>query len=174
MDYASQQQPITGASDFVESNNSNSGQSTEVAGAGLVRDENGIVIIGGRPVAMGVAPNPRLIMLALTVTAKKVWKVGDDIYQKTAKGNFPSWSTIRARFWKNESAKDGASERYSAENLERMRRGSAPQRYNQDKGDLESMELSHEPIPARDGGTKFVPRWPQDHAEIDPFRRPGY
>jgi hypothetical protein len=43
-----------------------------------------------------------------------------------------------------------------------------------DKGGMESMELSHEPIPFRDGGTEFVPRWPQDHAAVDPFRFPGY
>ena len=39
---------------------------------------------------------------------------------------------------------------------------------------MESMELSHEPIPARDGGTQVVPRWPQDHGAIGPFRHPGY
>ena len=55
-----------------------------------------------------------------------------------------------------------------------MRKGRAPQRYNADKGGMESMELSHEPIPFRDGGTKFVPRWPQDHAAVDPYRHPGY
>ncbi len=59
-------------------------------------------------------------------------------------------------------------------NLARMRAGNAPQRFNPDKGGTESMELSHEPIPARDGGTQFVPRWPQDHAAVDPYRRPGY
>lgn len=55
-----------------------------------------------------------------------------------------------------------------------MKKGNAPQRYNPDKGGMESMELSHEPIPQRDGGKDFVPRWPQDHAEVDPYRRPGY
>lgn len=55
-----------------------------------------------------------------------------------------------------------------------MRKGGAPQRYNADKGGMESMELSHEPVPARNGGKDFVPRWPQDHAAVDPFRRPGY
>lgn len=49
-----------------------------------------------------------------------------------------------------------------------------PQRYNRDKGGLESMELSHEPIPYRDGGKNVIPRWPQDHANVDPFRFPGY
>lgn len=55
-----------------------------------------------------------------------------------------------------------------------MRRGLAPQRYNADKGGLESMELSHEPIPISRAGTNVVPRWPQDHAAVDPFRFPGY
>jgi hypothetical protein len=39
---------------------------------------------------------------------------------------------------------------------------------------VQAMELSHEPIPFRSGGTDVVPRWPQDHAAVDPFRRPGY
>lgn len=55
-----------------------------------------------------------------------------------------------------------------------MQRGLAPQRYNPDKGGMESMELSHEPIPFRDGGTDFVPRWPCDHAAVDPYRHTGY
>ncbi len=102
------------------------------------------------------------------------WKVGEDVYSLTPKGKAPSWSTVRARTWKNEAAGAEAAEKYGAENLERMAKGRAPQRYNADKGGVESMELSHEPIPARDGGTDFVPRWPQDHAAVDPFRRPGY
>ncbi|ATW25296.1 LysM peptidoglycan-binding domain-containing protein [Candidatus Formimonas warabiya] len=106
--------------------------------------------------------------------AKAGWKVGDDIYAPTAKGNAPSWSTVRQRFWKNEAAKANSSDIYGAENIDRMRRGLAPQRYNPDKGAMESMELSHEPIPFRDGGKNFVPRWPQDHATVDPFRYPGY
>ncbi len=102
------------------------------------------------------------------------WRLGDDVNAVTARGNAPAWSTIRGRFWKNEVASPNAVEKYGAENVERMRRGLAPQRYNADKGAMESMELSHEPIPLRDGGRQFVPRWPQDHAAVDPFRRPGY
>lgn len=43
-----------------------------------------------------------------------------------------------------------------------------------DKGGMESMELSHEPVPDRDGGTEVVPQWPQEHAAVDPYRYPGY
>lgn len=105
---------------------------------------------------------------------KNGWKVGDDVYNQTAKGNDPSWSAVRSRFWKNESAAPDAAKTYGSENLDRMSKGLAPQRYNADKGGIESMELSHEPIPARDGGKDFVPRWPQDHAAVDPYRKPGY
>ncbi|HHX4163205.1 TPA: hemagglutinin repeat-containing protein [Burkholderia contaminans] len=107
------------------------------------------------------------------VTATR-WKRGDDVYTPTAKNNDPSWSAVRSRFWKNEAESADAVAKYGAENVARMKDGSAPQRYNPDKGGMESMELSHEPVPARDGGKEFVPRWPQDHATVDPYRRPGY
>lgn len=81
---------------------------------------------------------------------------------------------MRARFWKNEAARAGTTGQWSAANIERMRRSLAPQRFNYDKGGMESMELSHEPIPMRDGGRTLVPRWPQDHAAVDPYRRTGY
>jgi hypothetical protein len=38
----------------------------------------------------------------------------------------------------------------------------------------ESMELSHEPIPQRDGGTEVAMRWPPDHARVDEFRNLNY
>jgi filamentous hemagglutinin len=101
------------------------------------------------------------------------WKVGEYIYNPTARGE-PSWSTVRSRYWKNQAAQPGAVRRWGADNVQLMRKGRAPQRYNPDKGGMESMELSHEPIPQREGGTDFVPRWPQDHATVDPYRHPGY
>lgn len=96
---------------------------------------------------------------------KNGWKVGDDVYNQTAKGNDPSWSAVRSRFWQNEASAPDAASTYGSENLDRMSKGLAPQRYNADKGGVESMELSHEPIPARDGGKDFVPRWPQESIE---------
>ena len=64
---------------------------------------------------------------------------------------------MRGRFWKNEAANPQIDSNWSQANLDRMSRGLAPQRYNADKGGMESMELSHEPIPYRDGGTNVVP-----------------
>lgn len=51
------------------------------------------------------------------------------------------------------------------------RGGRGPQRVDPNTGELETMELSHEPIPLREGGTDVVPRWPDEHAAIDPHRR---
>jgi RHS repeat-associated protein len=110
---------------------------------------------------------------ATSSTAKVGWGVGDDIHSLTKAGNSPSWSTVRSRFWKNEAANPQYGS-WSDEQLARMSTGRAPQRFNPDKGGVESMELGHEPIPFRDGGTSVLPRWPQDHAAVDPFRRPGY
>jgi hypothetical protein len=45
-----------------------------------------------------------------------------------------------------------------------------PQRTVTETGELETMELSHEPVPLRDGGAEVVPRWPDEHAAVDPHR----
>ena len=45
-----------------------------------------------------------------------------------------------------------------------------PQRINQKTGEVETMELSHEPVPLREGGKEVVPRWPGEHAAVDPHR----
>jgi filamentous hemagglutinin len=58
--------------------------------------------------------------------------------------------------------------------LARDRADTAHLRFHDDDTMSESMELSHEPIPAREGGRDFVPLCPQDHAAHDPYRRPGY
>ena len=117
----------------------------------------------GKPAPSTAKPSP-----------SDAWRVGDDIYKPTAKGEAPNWSTVRARYWKNEAAKSDAAKVHGAENVERMKRGLAPQRYNEQKGGKESKDLSHEPTPAREGGTNVVDRWPQDHAKVDSHRRPGY
>ena len=105
--------------------------------------------------------------------APKGWNVGDDIYSLTKAGNEPAWSTVRGRFWKNEAATPQYGT-WDADQLARMQQGLAPQRFNLDKGGIESMDLSHEPIPFRNGGKDIVPKWPQEHAAGDPYRRPGY
>lgn len=131
----------------------------------------GLTAGGGGLVAKGVGAVAKKLLGPATNSVSKVgWNIGDDIYNLTKAGNSP---TVRSRFWKNEAANPQYGS-WSDEQLARMGTGRAPQRYNPDKGGIESMDLSHEPIPFRDGGTNVVPRWPQDHAAIDPFRRPGY
>ena len=59
------------------------------------------------------------------------------------------------------------------ENLMRMERGLAPQKFNKDVGRMESVELHDEP-PQRDGGLfDFKPMTPAEHAEADAYRHIG-
>jgi filamentous hemagglutinin len=104
---------------------------------------------------------------------KHTWKPGDSPHTPTRVSQTPSDTTVRRREWKNEAESPTRSD-YTPEDLESMQRGRPPTRYNPDKGGMESMERFHEPIPKRDGGTQTVPRWPQEHAAVDPHRRPGY
>ncbi|MCX4704201.1 polymorphic toxin-type HINT domain-containing protein [Streptomyces sp. NBC_01373] len=99
------------------------------------------------------------------------WKLGEDYSKPNKNGVAPSMSTMRKRFWKNEAAEPGAADQYGAANISRMKRGMAPQRQRPD-GSWESMELSHEPIPERDGGMLITPRWPEDHVLMDPGGHP--
>jgi RHS repeat-associated protein len=101
--------------------------------------------------------------------AGKGWHAGEDITKLTAKGRIPSWSAIRKRFWKNKVISNATE--YSAENLQRMKKGFAPQYPNPKNGILESMELHHNP-PQRDGGIwDFIEYTIEEHKSVDPFRR---
>jgi hypothetical protein len=76
----------------------------------------------------------------------------------------------RRAHWKR-LAQDPNSQLTEAQRAEIEARGSrGPQRLNE-FGEIETMELSHEPIPLREGGKDVVPRWPADHAATDPYRR---
>ncbi|MDZ4859535.1 MAG: RHS repeat-associated core domain-containing protein, partial [Candidatus Hydrogenedentes bacterium] len=107
-----------------------------------------------------------------TVLAKPSgWKLGNPIDELTSKGTTPAWSTVRQRYWKNEALNN--PDVYNASNLDRMKRGLAPQRPNPRTGQLESMELHHTP-PQREGGMFNLERvWPDDHALVDVFRKTG-
>ena len=102
----------------------------------------------------------------------KGWKVGSPINNLTRTGDVPTWSTVRARYWKNRAFNAKPSE-FSIQNVERMRNGLAPQRFNEELGEIESMELHHTP-PQREGGLFDVREvWPAEHESIDPFRKTG-
>jgi RHS repeat-associated protein len=79
----------------------------------------------------------------------------------------------RRAAWK-ELAQDPNSSLTDAERAQIEERGwRGPQRFNEQTGEWETMELSHEPIPLREGGTEVVPRWPDEHAAVDPHRQLG-
>ena len=61
-------------------------------------------------------------------SAKKGWKVGDDISNLTSAGKTPSWDTVRSRYWKNQADNPSGSMWYelTSKNRERMQRGKAP------------------------------------------------
>ena len=99
------------------------------------------------------------------------WRQGDPITNLTRQGNVPTWSTIRQRYWKNEALSNPS--KWEASDLERMRRGLAPQRKNLETGVWESKELHHVP-PQREGGLfDFVELWPDEHAAVDTYRYLG-
>ncbi|WP_291377439.1 hypothetical protein [Demequina sp.] len=86
----------------------------------------------------------------------------------TAAGNWPAWSTVRARSWKD--AADSAMEgEYSATNLARMEVGKPPLH---DVVEV-PMELNHITPRWQGGGhtlDNLEPLWPWEHADIDPYR----
>ena len=61
-------------------------------------------------------------------SAKKGWKVGDDISNLTSAGKTPSWDTVRSRYWKNQAANPSGSSLYkrTEDNIIRMETGRAP------------------------------------------------
>ena len=97
----------------------------------------------------------------------KGWKVGDPIDNLTKAGNEPSWSTVRARYWKNKAYYYGDD--YLESDLLRMRKGKAPI-------DMEtgvSMELHHKKgrdITNPHNIENIQEVWPWEHDEIDPYR----
>jgi|GEM_PF-937513 len=110
-------------------------------------------------------------VVSVTKRGDSRWRVGDDIWKPTPKGVEPAWTTRYQRHWKARASGKDAIEEWGAENVERMKRGRAPQRRNRETGELESMELHHHPVPRRHGGNEFIEVWPEEHARMDPYRR---
>ena len=88
--------------------------------------------------------------------SKKGWKVGEDITTLTKKGDIPSWSTVRSRYWKNEAHFN--LELYSNADLNKMRKGLAPTGW-----DGFPMELHHTNGQIGDNFFDFKPITRTDH-----------
>ncbi len=101
------------------------------------------------------------------------WKVGNPTNNLTKTGKAPKWSTVRKRYWKNEAHLNSDRFAKSTKNLERAKKGLAPQKENPKTGKMESIELHHIP-PKRDGGLfDFIEVTPQQHAMLDECRHLG-
>ena len=96
----------------------------------------------------------------VVANATRGWHVGDPINNLTAKGNVPSWDAVRQRYWKNQRFYRTAT--YGPTDLARMRKGLAPQRIN-DFGQLESVQLHHNPPRSAGGLFDVRPLWPDQH-----------
>jgi len=122
----------------------------------------------GRGVGSAVSERPN--------SASNRWQPGDDPHAPTRTGNEPSGRTVTRREWRNE-AQNPTRRDFEPKDIERMREGSPPQRYNPDNprnNGIESMERAHEPIPRREGGKNTNPLWPPEHEARDPHRFTGY
>ena len=76
----------------------------------------------------------------------------------------------RRKAWK-QIAQDPNSRLTPAQRAEVKARGWRGPRQPNEFNEMETMELSHEPIALRDGGKQVVPLWPGEHAARDKHRR---
>ena len=166
---------VTGISNFVTGENKTAQAlsgviSTVVELPKMSAEERGVVGAGLGIAITEMALTRKLPVSKVNVT-KTGWSVGESITNLTSKGNVPAWSTVRQRYWKNESFLNNASNIYSESNLLRMRKGLAPQIRNTRTGRLESIELHHTK-PQREGGLfEFIKVTPDQHSFIDPYRK---
>ena len=113
------------------------------------------------------------------------WKVGECITKVTPEGNYPSWATIRSRYWQNRVAADAAS--FGATNRAIMEKGFAPKARvivrDRDTGRiyerLVEKELHHargnRGVPGYDCPPDLREVWPWEHENlVPPGRRLDY
>ena len=84
-------------------------------------------------------------------------------------GNYPSWSTVKSRYWKNEAYNNPTD--YLQSDLELMKKGLAP-RSNKFGIDVpkEIHHINGRNIPNPHNQDNLLPVWPWEHADIDPYR----
>lgn len=119
-----------------------------------------------------------------TIALLTNWNVGDPIDQVDANGNYPSWETVRERYWQNR-ANNAQPGEFAAVTLANMRNGNAPRARiiarsratGQEYEELVTKELHH--IAGRGGAqphdiSNLLEVWPWEHEAIDPYRHLDY
>ncbi len=98
------------------------------------------------------------------------WQAGDSVYKPTTRGTPPSIATVRRRYWRNLSEREG-SVVFGEANRTLMAIGQAPQRFNPRLGANEELSLP-EPMLRYRWATKRnpVPTW--GDKGLDPFAKP--
>ena len=100
------------------------------------------------------------------------WKPGEGASDKTTSGNSPTWATIRRRHRINETIHPDATEKWTQEQLEQMKRNRAPERINKKTGLREKMHLHHPEGREGENLGNFEERWESEHCDIHyPNRR---
>ena len=110
-------------------------------------------------------------LLPTQTNSTKRWKLGEPINNRTIMGKEPKWNVVRQRTWKNKAYYE--PEKYTSEELKRMKKGLAPRRFNDRKGKWESKELHHDPRQSEGGMYDLIEAWPDEHAAMDPHRYVG-
>lgn len=108
----------------------------------------------------------------LGIKAKNAVRAADTATDASRAGDKANkWTDAKRRAAWKRLAEDPDSPLLPEQRQEIEDRGwRGPRWYNPITKKWETMELSHEPIPRREGGTELVPRDPRDHAAIDPHR----
>ena len=115
-----------------------------------------------------VSENSNYITYNSNILSQNIgWNLGDPIDNLTKSGKYPSWNTVRARYWKNEAFSN--FEAYSNSDLNLMKSGRPPIY----PGLNVPMELHH--INGRNilnphNINNLQQLWPWEHSKIDPFR----
>ena len=112
------------------------------------------------------------------------WRIGGSITQAMEDGSYPSWNTVRSRYWMNRATLQ--TEEFGASNIGRMEIGLAPRARvlvrMRDTGNLELRDVVKELHHARanigtpgfDDPVDLKELWPWEHEVLDPHRQLNY
>lgn len=125
------------------------------------------------PIRKGIIPIEETRIPITQANTVCGWKDGDPINNRTILGDVPKWNTVRCRYWKNQALdykrgihKESLKYEVTRENISRMEKGLAPQVVDKISGEMESLQLHHEPPQVEGGLFDFVEITKREHVEI--------